>query len=473
MFVLRRSALVINNVFAVWKSEDSQRFIMDARPANGLFEDPDKVDFPTPDVLSRIRIPPGHRLFVAKSDAADFFYQFAVPDWLVPVFGLPPVRAGDLGIDTSFDPDLLVVPCLRVLPMGWSHSPFLAQEAHRHVIHSFTSLRPQDEITADFDGDVTRLRYAICQDDVSFFHVTAETCNAGLDDYAAGMAIADLPLKWSKVKRASMEQEVLGLFFDGFRGTMGVHPSKLAVVAAQAAELASTGVASAHTVASVVGKLTYAALAFRPSLSVFGAVYRFLKARFPVRRSVTELWASVRRELRCMADLAPLLVADLRAREAPFILASDASLGGQGVVYTRAPRWVVKHAAATATPPSRAGAEGEGRMPLVLEGSRWATAVSSPWRFKEDIAVLEMRAALTAVRWAASSPALPRSRLLLFSDSAAVAGALAKGRSSSRRLLSCQRRLSALLLCLGVHLVVRWLASANNPADAASRKLPP
>lgn len=470
MFVLRRSAIAVNNIFAVEKSEDSQRLIVDARPANALFEEPEKVDFPTPDILARVRIPKGQTLYVAKSDAADFFYQFALPDWLVPIFALPPVRMGDV-VDSCADPDLLVFPCMRVLPMGWAHSPFLAQEAHRHVIRTRTSLRPEDEITAGFDGDVTRLRYAICQDDISFFHVRPDTCNAALDEYAAGMAAENLPLKWKKVRRASREQEVLGQFFDGLRGTMGVHPAKLSRIAARARNLASEGRGTPNSVASVVGQLTYAALACRPALSAFSAVYRFLKRYAEERFQQQVLWPSVCRELECMAALAPLLVADLRLDHAPLVVASDASLEGQGVVYARvSPGWAAA-AAEEATPPSKAGGKGQGKLPRELRQVRWRTAVSSRWKHQEDIAVLEMRAALTAVQWASTSPRLRYSRLLLFTDSAAVAGALAKGRSSSRRMLRYQRRISALLLSLGVQLVVRWLASAENPADIPSRQL--
>jgi len=137
MLDFRTDPVVVNGIFCVDKPDGSLRLIVDARPANSLFEEPEKVELPTPDLLSRIKIPPGRQLFVAKSDAADFFFQFALPEWMVPWFGLPAVLTSELsalGLDLGFRPDEVIAPCLRVLPMGFSHSPFLAQEAQVHSV---------------------------------------------------------------------------------------------------------------------------------------------------------------------------------------------------------------------------------------------------------------------------------------------------------------------------------------------------
>jgi hypothetical protein len=46
---------------------------------------------------------------------------------------------------------------------------------------------------------------------------------------------------------------------------------------------------------------------------------------------------------------------------------------------------------------------------------------------------------------------------------------LVKGRSSAHRLLRPFRSMAALLLAANVYVVVKWLPSALNPADGASR----
>ena len=99
----------------------------------------------------------------------------------------------------------------------------------------------------------------------------------------------------------------------------------------------------------------------------------------------------------------------------------------------------------------------------------WRTIVSTPWREKEHINSLELRALSTAVRWALKSPLSTSSRLLVFSDSQVAVFSSLKGRSSSHPLLCRLRSLAACLLASGLRLLIRWLPSECNPADGPSR----
>ena len=67
---------------------------------------------------------------MAKSDLADYFYRFRIPEWMHPFFALPGIISDELGFQEQFGPGVLVYPCLTVLAMGWSHSVYLAQTAH-------------------------------------------------------------------------------------------------------------------------------------------------------------------------------------------------------------------------------------------------------------------------------------------------------------------------------------------------------
>jgi hypothetical protein len=111
--------------------------------------------------------------------------------------------------------------------------------------------------------------------------------------------------------------------------------------------------------------------------------------------------------------------------------------------------------------------------PILASPSR--VIVSSRWRNQEHITVLEMRAVQTALRWLASRPDQRDSRVLLLVDSAPCVFALSKGRSSSRKigLLRRLRSIAAVALSAGLTLVVRWIPSASNPADAPSRVFDP
>ena len=62
-----------------------------------------------------------------------------------------------------------------------------------------------------------------------------------------------------------------------------------------------------------------------------------------------------------------------------------------------------------------------------------------------------------------------RSRILTGTDSAACCGAIAKGRSRSRRLNARCIQIAAALFCGRVELFLSWLSTHINPADEPSR----
>jgi len=142
------------------------------------------------------------------------------------------------------------------------------------------------------------------------------------------------------------------------------------------------------------------------------------------------------------------------------LVATDASTDGLGVVAARVPHDRIT-GVASLPPVSDA--------PPSTTDCRWSTIVSSPWREPEHINVLEIRAISTAVRWALSSPASIRRRLVVLCDSQVAVFAISKGRSSSFQILRRLRYLSALVLASGMQLLLRWIPSAANPADGASR----
>ena len=78
----------------------------------------------------------------------------------------------------------------------------------------------------------------------------------------------------------------------------------------------------------IVGYFTFLSLIRRPMLSLMRSVYAYIKKDFARPR---RLWASVQRELRWMASLAPLLVCDLSLQALSRVCCSDASLDGAGV----------------------------------------------------------------------------------------------------------------------------------------------
>lgn len=450
---------VVCGVFAVPKSDSTDRLIIDARPANVVFAEPETVRLPTPDLLARLCTDGTRPFFVAKVDLDNYYHRLRLPVWMRPYFALPAVRAGDVSDEVAarFGADCRVFPCCVTLPMGWSHSVLVAQLAHEHLLNTHTTLCPGDRITHETDSLVNRPRHQVYIDDVNFVGTDCDAVRRAQSEYIQAVQAVGLVVKPSKVVLPSCEGvECLGLEVHGSDHTVGVSACKLGRLCRDTQRVLAHEKCSGLDLAHLVGRWTWACLACRPALAVFSAVYRFVEC---AGHRVFTVWQSVARELQVMCALAPLLFSSTAAQWFERVVASDASSVGLGVVAT-SHEPPIPHAAVVL--PDEAAA--------VAQSCDWHTIVSSRWRKEEHINVLELRALSTAVRWVMSFRSAVGKRVLVLSDSQVVVGAVTKGRSSSPQLLRRLRTLSALLLAGGVRLSLCWVPSELNPADEPSRR---
>ena len=147
MVVFTTTPEIVNGAFGTAKSDGSQRLVFDGRPANAAFAPPPVVQLPAPDLLSRLVAESAEPIYVAKADLDNYYHRIRVPEWLHPYFALPPVRASELGLSDEYGAATMVYPCCTTLPMGWSHSCYVAQAGHEHIIDSRTELKWEDRIT--------------------------------------------------------------------------------------------------------------------------------------------------------------------------------------------------------------------------------------------------------------------------------------------------------------------------------------
>jgi hypothetical protein len=217
----------------------------------------------------------------------------------------------------------------------------------------------------------------------------------------------------------------------------------------------------------LVGKWSWVLLVSRAAYSVFSSVYSFCHT-VSVNRS--KLWPSVAKELRIVCGLAPVLCVNIFQEWSSKAAAFDASSDGQGV----SERTITVNAARSFARLSGLGPsvreergcleEAGGRV----EAMEWNHVVSSRFRFKAHINVLEAAACLSSVRRAVKDDRCGK-KFVLFGDSASVVAAMAKGRCSSFSLLVAIRRIMALVLATGSKPKCVWIPSASNPADWPSR----
>jgi hypothetical protein len=490
--------LAVNGLFGVDKDGgESIRLIIDARPVNSMFVPSPPVSLPTPDLVASFDIPKGTTLYAAKVDLDNFYHRIRLPEAWWPYFALPAIRAADIGL-SSYAADSLVYPCCKTLPMGFSHSVFLAQAAHEHVIDTRVPLlRRCDRIirhlfdistdtisigdqrlplcTSELDppkGDlsISRLRHSVYIDDLNMYGTDPVMIDQAMDQYLVAMDLVHLPAKPSKIVRPTADGiECLGMFVHGRSSEVGMSVPKLQVLRASTMRLLDIGECTGRELSHLVGRWTWAMLVRRPAMAIFSAVYRFIECAHDSRFT---LWPSVRRELWTISRIAPLLYSSINCEWSPVVIASDASEVGAGVVFTNTDSSIVGRLASLPTIP---GTDTQPALQSFVTTANWKTAISHQWYHEEHINALEVRSSLAAVRWSMKRPdvlvpsSTSHSKLLLLVDSSATLGSINKGRSSSHRLLRPLRTISSLVLAAGIYLRLKWIPSAMNPADRPSR----
>jgi hypothetical protein len=118
------------------------------------------------------------------------------------------------------------------------------------------------------------------------------------------------------------------------------------------------------------------------------------------------------------------------------------------------------------------GEEGSLSYPYPAFAWRWQSVQSYGWEQTQHINVLEFVSMFNYLRSLSNKTHLQHLRLFHVLDSRVVCGVLSKGRSSSRRLNRCCRRLLPLVLGMDWYLYSLWTISDWQFSDAASRLYP-
>ena len=357
--------------------------------------------------------------------------------------------------------------------MGWTHSVGVAQAAHEHQIQLSGCFEPTDHITADSDPMLDRTRHGVYIDDTCVLTPDLADGEKGMQEYQRHMESIGLPHKVSKFVQLTTDPvEVLGMEVSRDRHAPSV--PKLEALCRKTMALVQVGSCTGRQMEELLGEWTWPIMVRRPLLAVFSAVYVFSRKAGP---SCLQLWPSVRRELRMIVALVPLLYSVPSATFSDRAVASDASTTGLGVCATKlnpklAAKVSIRFAAVLkdAESDTTDSCAAEKGLKSLVASVPWYDIVATPVQFEEHINVLELRALVLALRWYLSLWRPPDPvRLLSVVDSSVAYFAVNKGRSSSAPILRVLRSLSALLLAGGVFLRCGWVPSHLNPADAPSR----
>ena len=444
---------IINGIFSVPKDKIMQRLIIDGRPANAVFTEPPHVELPTPSDLAALSAPEQTRLFICKSDMDNFYHRISMPPWMQQYFGLPKVRvAGPNGKERS------MWPVVAVLPMGWSHSVYLAQVVHERLTDAALCdplLRIQGPESSFDIGSVKHGQYI---DDYFSIGISRKISKKYLDRVVEKCAELRIPAKESKlIQPGEKEVTILGMDVSesGF-----IFPSriKFEVLVAYTWDFLKRNKWKPQVVKKLLGHWAWNLLLRRPIFSVLAETYKF--AALPDENVARRPSNQMRRELYTLVGLSPFIQARITRPYAEFILCTDASLRGGGVVYCRSPS-VFPHATRT---------DLSSRVQFVRE-QKWHTAIKHKWRSEKPIHILEGEALVLGLKWFLRSQRNFGRRIIVFLDNDALVGAIRKGRSSVPDFNIICRKVMALTLAGDLYLEVYYIPSKENPADEPSRSV--
>lgn len=113
-------------IFCVAKKSGQLRLIFDTRIVNSRLHPAPRTPLPSPASFAALEVAEGSTLYGAGGDVRNYFYMVGIPTALSDLFTLPGCRAGLLGLegadlgDGPLHFNTVVMPCVTVLPMGFS-----------------------------------------------------------------------------------------------------------------------------------------------------------------------------------------------------------------------------------------------------------------------------------------------------------------------------------------------------------------
>ena len=522
-------------VFFVYKSNRTKlRMITDARRSNQLFRDPPSVSLMTAEGFGRFelsiqdelfgdnQVQSAFEVFLGLSDVRDCFHRMRVPHWMARYFCWKSVPAKTVGMTGKcVDGKILgpldpIYPCAGSLCQGFSWALYFAQKANQNIAGNVLSLRSSSLVHDRGPPLVLRVRrgvscdldkhYYVYVDNLGVLHPSKDAVEEVMRDLQKAFDGAGLLLHGSEI--SSGATEALGCTIEGNRLRSRINNERLWKIHHGIKALLGRGRCTGKLLEVVVGHCTFAGLMNRQSLSVFHAVYKFIRRHYT---HSAPLWKTVRDELRAFSGLLFLLVQDWWRQWNRLVASSDSSLSGYGVCQA----WWPKHEVAEVgrvlerTRFRRCAGHSARESALVAAGFElkdatwlrscrsnlqlldeagweldrgfpevpaaglvrrlWSPTMWGRWTHKEGILTLEARTVLKTLRRIALTRYGHSIRQLLLCDNMSVVLSIERFRSKNFKLLIIIRKIAAYCFSRNIFLAIRWIPSELNIADEPSR----
>ena len=484
-------------VFFVTKKDGSLRLIFDTRTLNADFADPPHTALPSGAAFGNLECPENQAFVFGSFDIRNAFYKLGIPLDLAERFSLPHISNKHVG-NSDFGPSDCLLPCLKVLPMGWSWSLYFCQAYTTNIVARHVS---QNRMMLDRCPGVilekkTDIACAVYVDNIGIGGLDTQTVNSTLKHIEKDFN--SLGLGTHEQAQACTTTEFIGLHID--RGHISIKRKRLWRLKFAIECVLYRGACTGKVLEILLGHITWAMLIRRECLSILNHIYSFIRDN---RHSYLPIPHSVRVELSHVRALLPLFRTSIHRSWSNLVHTSDASPFGLGVC-TRirshqevrqlgrfSERWRFKIEDALKARKSALNLVDQNSFvpdtealtilansglssfaevdPSLLRFDDWKVVHGSLFGFKEHITRSEGRALDRAIRHHLRSDRVRGRRSVFLVDNMSLCLALTRGRSSSSALCGAARRVCAHALASNSRFCFRWIPSERNPADGPSR----
>ena len=343
-------------MFFVHKSDKKKiRLIVDARPANQLFNNPPGVHLCTSEGFARMElelpssVEPGSPAFeehlksrglvFGLADVKDCFHRLRQPEWLSKYFCWDPIPAswvkgliGTMVDGKKVERGDMLYPMPSSLCMGFSWSLYFAQKANENLMSRVPVLK-NSQIMSDRGFPVVfepekenTVRHYVYVDNLGIVSSNRELVREGLDELSPYFDDQGLILHPGEIQ----EQDIraLGSHMRGDLKAVRVTPERYWRLRKSLEALLRRKKISGRILEIVLGHITFCCLCNRQLLCIFSSIYKYIRKHYfaPV-----VLWPSVRKELEVFRGLMIFLQNDWWKPWNPLVSSSDSSLEGYGV----------------------------------------------------------------------------------------------------------------------------------------------
>ncbi|CAK0858238.1 unnamed protein product [Prorocentrum cordatum] len=396
--------------------------ILDARPANLLFEPPPGVSLLSTEGLSRVEIalPDGlgpwseeaerllgsYSLHVGLADVKDCFHRLRLPGWLSEYFCLPVVPAhlldaeGQIWEGRTLERHDMVSPCWAVFPMGFTWNLWAAQRINEYQASSICPQLRESPLTDR--GRPPVFGPSVPRGHVSHYVYVLNLGVASTDEPIVTDAIAQLIEGFDQRglllhgNSVGTEVETLGTEVSGALWKTRVTQKRFWLIRQALNGLLRRRRLTGWAVEVLVGHCTFAGLLSRGTLSVFHTVYDFMRKSHAEPRA---LWPEARQELEAFRGLLIFLESDWTLQWNDLVAATDSSLEAGAVSTTHWPRSLVaevgraqertrfREPAAVETDGADGGAPAarRGAREAALEAAGFWRDADGEWRLAEGV----------------------------------------------------------------------------------------